>query len=81
MVPRYSQTPMINLEEEARKRRERLKSSLSKPIETAENIETLSSKLPEITRKRSAEEEEFRVPEGEILLDSSGAEILSLDSK
>lgn len=74
---------MINLEEEARKRRERLKSSLSKPVETVENknIEPLSSKLPEINRKRSEEEEEFRVPEGETLLDSSGAEILSLDSK
>lgn len=74
---------MINLEEEARKRRERLKSSFSKPVEAVENknIEPLSSKLPEITKKRSGEEEEFIVPEGEILLDSSGAEILSLDSK
>jgi hypothetical protein len=74
---------MINLEEEARRRRERLKSSLSKPTEPVQNncIEVSSVKLPEIKRKRSEEDEEFRVPEGEILLDSSGAEIVSLDSK
>lgn len=74
---------MINLEEEARNRRERLKSALSKTTETVENktLDAPLTKLPEITRKRSGEEEEFRVPEGEVLLDSSGAEILSLDSK
>ena len=74
---------MINLEEEARKRRERLQNSVTNPLKSVENknIDVPSSKLPEITRKRSGEEEEFRVPEGEILLDATGAEILSLDSK
>jgi len=74
---------MINLEEEARKRREHLKTSVTKSLKSVENknIDVPSSKLPEITRKRSGEEEEFRVPEGEILLDATGAEILSLDSK
>lgn len=76
---------MINLEEEARKRRERLRSSLNdkKQSETGENesVAAPSTKLPEIKRKAPKNEEEFQVPEGEILLDSSGAEILSLDSK
>ena len=74
---------MINLEEEARKRRERLQNSVTNPLKSVENknIDVPSSKLPEITRKRSGEQEEFRVPEGEILLDATGAEILSLDSK
>lgn len=74
---------MINLEEEARKRRERLQNSVTNPLKSVENknLDSPSSKLPEITRKRSGEQEEFRVPEGEILLDATGAEILSLDSK
>ncbi len=69
---------MINLEEEARRRRERLKSSLSEPKSevTAEKSET---------RKRRDRPEDqkdgFNVPEGEALFDTTGAEILGLDTK
>lgn len=78
---------MINLEEEARKRRERLKSALT----GSASVETKNEEVSEM-RKRKGQAEaleaevveevnEFRVPEGEVFLDASGAEILSLDSK
>lgn len=83
MSPLPDALKMINLEEAARKRRERLINSTAKTIDSVENIDVPSTKLPENSRKRSGneEEEEFCVPKGEILLDASGAEILSLDSK
>ena len=72
---------MINLEEEARKRRERLKSAFSTSTETSETKKDES--VVEIKPETKAESNgaTFEVPEGEVLLDSSGAEILSLDSK
>lgn len=70
---------MINLEEEARKRRERLKSSLSEPKSeaTAEKSETRKRR----DHPEDQEEEGFNVPEGEALFDATGAEILGLDTK
>ena len=80
---------MINLEEEARKRRERLKSSLSSVSEPKESSETetrpskeVFDVLPNENRKRRDQDDdegEFSVPEGEIILDSTGAEILGMD--
>lgn len=87
---------MINLEDEARKRRERLKSSsvtnsnsnnISKETFIDSKPDTINiseseskSKLRRSGRKRK-DQEEFKVPEGEILLDSSGAELLGIDSE
>lgn len=85
---------MINLEEEARKRRERLKSAFSsaqehEPSKTEETVEPRKSQGPQETEEESKakvianneQDSSFEVPEGEILLDASGAEILSFDSK
>ena len=69
---------MINLEEEARKRRERLKSSFSKG---ANENDTKDPVVVTKIRKRKEEDEDFIVPEGAALYDSTGAEILGLDSK
>ena len=88
---------MINLEDEARKRRERLKSSLVSNSSNSNNTETFIDSKPDTIdtseskskvirsgRKRddqNQDQEEFKVPEGEILLDSSGAELLGIDSQ
>ena len=73
---------MINLEEEARKRRERLKSAFSNSSESLEvKKETEAASIPVEQEAVKEEDEAFKVPEGELLFDSSGAEILSLDSK
>lgn len=81
---------MINLEEEARKRRERLKSSLNQTNSpTSDNFkpsleEKSKDETSKVTGKRSSfdhDSTEFTVPEGQVLLDHSGAEILSVDSK
>lgn len=77
---------MINLEEEARKRRERLKAKLSTVEEKDVNLTVKDVEVaPVIVRKEEQVEinrdDEFTVPDDEILLDSSGAEILGIDSK
>ena len=77
---------MINLEEEARKRRERLKLSLNSSnesnIEKEENSK-VAADTSNVTEKRNIElvTKEYTVPVGEVILDSTGAEILSIDSK
>lgn len=78
---------MINLEEEARKRRERLKSTFSNSSESTDTKakeQEQENEKEETAASRPAikeHDESFEVPEGEVLLDASGAEILSLDSK
>ena len=77
---------MINLEEEARKRRERLKAKFSTAEEKDVNLTVKDDEVaPVIVRKEEEVEinrdDEFTVPDDEVLLDSSGAEILGMDSK
>lgn len=88
---------MINLEEEARKRRERLKHIQGNSVKSLEpalisdesnyNSHKSSSSSAgtgssSIKRKdREEDADNFQVPENQILLDESGAEILSLESK
>lgn len=78
---------MINLEEEARKRRERLKSNLSglknseKTVAENKNIESRKRKDDHERIVNIEEPDNFIVPEGETIYDSFGAEILGLDSK
>lgn len=77
---------MINLEEEARKRRERLKAKLSTAEEKDVNLTVKDDEVaPVIVRKEEQVEinrdDEFTVPDDEVLLDSTGAEILGMDSK
>lgn len=73
---------MINLEEEARKRRERLKLALSGEKESEKTeISTNSNENKVGNRKRREDLEDYSVPEGEVIHDSTGAEILGLDSR
>lgn len=97
-LSRDNSARMINLENEARKRRERLKSSsISNFKNSTENKEPLivsknekicisdSNKIHELKRSNrrinDQDPEKFTVPEGEILLDSHGAELLEIDSE
>ena len=72
---------MINLEEEARKRRERLKSAFSTSNESSTEKESFAADILTSVEKTTEQDDTFKVPEDEVLLDASGAEILSLDSK
>ncbi len=75
---------MINLEEEARKRRERLLRAKNgnQEVPSVEVKELKDNSQPQTFSKKEATEtidSVFVAPEG--LIDASGAEILSLDSK
>lgn len=78
---------MINLEEEARKRRERLLRAKHSSAEAQPTATSEEQQQHEISHKVSAGETKvtesndlvFVAPEG--LTDAAGAEILSLDSK
>ena len=72
---------MINLEEEARKRRERLKSAFSTSNESSTEKESFVADSLTSVEQTTEQDDTFKVPEDEVLLDASGAEILSLDSK
>ena len=75
---------MINLEEEARKRRERLRGTSSTANQAAElpPSETFNDKKRHILSEVEAESvEEFTVPEDQVIVDESGAEILGYDTK
>lgn len=82
LIPGPTVKRMINLEEEARKRRERLKSSLSNTTEPIKQPDSIQND-PILDEQKNTKEfnESFEVPDDEILLDESGAEILGLDSK
>ena len=70
---------MINLEEEARKRRERLRSTRDSAQNERKTEPTIEESIKD--EPQALVHEEFLVPDDEVLLDSSGAEILGMDSK